>query len=87
VRSLKSAYSGLLWAMEHNLRRTNENVSVQIRALRKEMAREFGAFSVAAARLLGPILLWTSRREQRRLAAGLTYEPPTIIERRHWVEA
>jgi len=87
VRSLKSAYSGLLWAMEHHLRRTNQSVSLQIRSLRKDIAREFGAFSVAAARLLGPVLLWTSRREQRLLAAGKTYEPPTIIERRHWAEA
>ena len=34
--------------------------------------------------LLGPYLLWTARREERRLAAGATYEPPTIIERRNW---
>jgi hypothetical protein len=33
---------------------------------------------------VGPILLWTTRREERRLAAGRTYEPPTIIERRNW---
>jgi hypothetical protein len=29
-------------------------------------------------------MLWTARREQKRLAAGKTYEPPTIIERRNW---
>jgi hypothetical protein len=29
-------------------------------------------------------LLCTARREERRLAAGKTYEPPTIIERRNW---
>jgi hypothetical protein len=33
------------------------------------------------------VLLWTARREERRLAAGHTYEPPTIIERRNWTWA
>ena len=34
--------------------------------------------------LLGPVLLWSARREERRLLAGATYEPQTIIERRNW---
>jgi hypothetical protein len=33
---------------------------------------------------LGPVLLWSARREQRRLAAGQTYEPETIVHRRNW---
>jgi hypothetical protein len=33
---------------------------------------------------LGPVLWWTVRREERRLAAGRTYEPETIVERRNW---
>jgi hypothetical protein len=36
---------------------------------------------------LGPILLWSARREENRLAAGRTYEPPTFVERRNWVSA
>ena len=83
----KNAYSGLLWAMEQRLRRTNEAVSQQVRALRKELGREFGLVSRVTARLLGPVLLWTSAREEKRLAAGKTYEPETFIERRNWVEA
>jgi uncharacterized Tic20 family protein len=39
------------------------------------------------AGLLGPVLLWTSRREEKRLAQGKTYEPQTFIEHRNWVEA
>jgi hypothetical protein len=35
-------------------------------------------------RALGPVMLWTARREERRLANGQTYEPTTIIERRNW---
>jgi radical SAM superfamily enzyme YgiQ (UPF0313 family) len=87
IRAMKGAHSGLLWAMERQLRKTNAAVSLQIRALRKDLGREFGFMSKAAARLLGPVLLWTSRREQKRLARGLTYEPETIIERRNWQEA
>ena len=87
ARSLRRAYAGILWAMEHRLDRTNRSVSVQIRALRQDLEREFGVFTAAAARVLGPILWWTSLREEKRLAKGHGYEPPTIIERRNWLEA
>lgn len=82
VRSLKTAYSGLLWAMQRQLRRTDPAMSRQIRGLRKEIEREFGAATRWIAGLLGPVMLWTSRREQKQLAAGKTYEPRTFIERR-----
>jgi hypothetical protein len=36
--------------------------------------------------VLGPILWWTSLREEKRLAAGRSYEPSTIIGRRNWVQ-
>jgi len=84
IRSIKTAYGGLLWAMERQLNRTNEAVSQQIRALRHEMGCEFGAVSRVMAGLLGPVLLWISRREQKRLAEGKTYEPKTFIEHRNW---
>jgi radical SAM superfamily enzyme YgiQ (UPF0313 family) len=87
ARTLRHAYAGVLWAMEHRLKKKNEAVAAQIRALRKELEREFGVMAAAAARLLGPALWWTSLREERRLAKGHTYEPRTIVERRNWVEA
>jgi radical SAM superfamily enzyme YgiQ (UPF0313 family) len=87
VTALKTAYSGMLWAMERQLKKTNEDVSEQIRALRREIGNEFGAPSRLAAGLLGPILFWTARREEKRLARGRTYEPKTIVERRNWVSA
>ena len=86
VRSLKSAASGLLWAMERQLRKTNAGVSFEIRTLRKELGREFGPLTRMAA-ALGPVMLWSTRREQRRLDRGVTYEPPTVIERRNWSTA
>ncbi len=87
AQSLRRVYAGILWAMEHRLARTNRSVSVQIRALREDLEREFGVLTAAVGRVLGPVLWWTSLREEKRLAKGYTYEPPTIIERRNWLEA
>ena len=84
VRTLKNVASGLLWAMERYLQKTNQNISAEIRGLRQELGREFGLFSRLSA-ALGPAILWSAFREQRRLARGVTYEPQTVIERRNWV--
>ena len=84
VSALKTAYSGMLWAMERQLRETNQTISQQIHSLRRDLAAEFGWISRAAGRFLGPVLLWTTRREEKRLARGKTYEPHVIIERRNW---
>ncbi len=84
ARQLKNAYAGVLWAMERRLRETNAAVAAQVRSLRREIEREFGSISRLWAALAGPVLLWASRREDRRLAAGHTYEPPTFVERRNW---
>jgi radical SAM superfamily enzyme YgiQ (UPF0313 family) len=86
IRSIRTVYSGLLWAMERQLRQTNESVSRQIRMLRAEMGGEFGIVSRVMAGLLGPVLLWTSRREQQRLAHGKVYEPKPFTEHRNWAE-
>jgi radical SAM superfamily enzyme YgiQ (UPF0313 family) len=84
VRSIKTAYSGLLWAMERQFKRTNETVSREIHALRQEIGGEFGVIHRVIGGILGPILLWASRREQKRLEEGKTYEPRTFIEYRNW---
>jgi radical SAM superfamily enzyme YgiQ (UPF0313 family) len=87
VRSIRTAYSGLLWAMEKQLHRSNRAVSDQIRALRLDIGSEFGIVTRAISWALGPVALWTSRREERRLAEGKTYEPKTIVEHRNWTPA
>lgn len=84
VRTVRKYYSALLWAMERRFRNTNRSIGDKVRVLRHELEREFGPFTSLLARLLGPALVWTSIREEKRLAAGKTYEPPTIIERRNW---
>ena len=84
ARSLRDGYSAALWAMEKHMKAANSAVSAKIHALRTDIHREFGFVSALVTRALGPVLLWSARREERRLAEGVTYEPPTIIERRNW---
>jgi radical SAM superfamily enzyme YgiQ (UPF0313 family) len=87
MQRLSGVYSSALWAMEREFRKVDRHVNEQIRALREEFRRESGIVSRMLPAVLGPVLLWTTRREGRRLAKGKTYEPPTILERRNWVEA
>jgi len=84
---LRTAYSAALWAAERYFRRVNKDVSQQIHELRREISHEFGGMSRLVANVVGPYLLWSTRREDRRLAKGVTYEPPTILERRNWLPA
>lgn len=85
ARWLGAASSGLLWAMQRQLKSTHPTVSAEIGALRQEIGREFGPLSRVASALLGPFLLWTTRREERRLAHGITYEPHPVVDRSNWV--
>jgi radical SAM superfamily enzyme YgiQ (UPF0313 family) len=87
MKKLSSAYNAALWAMEKEFEKVNRGVSDKIHRLRREVEKEFPVVARLTAASLGPILLWTTRREERRLAAGRTYEPPTFIERRNWVAA
>ena len=86
ARLLRHAYAATLWAMEHRLRSTNREMAQRMRALRKELEREFPVVAALASRILGPILWWTSLREEKKLARGHTYDPATVVVRRNWVE-
>jgi radical SAM superfamily enzyme YgiQ (UPF0313 family) len=84
---LRTGYVASLWAMERYLRHANREVSERIRALRLEVRRELGGgLSWLAQNLVGPLLLWTSRREARRHPRGRPLEPRTFLERRNWPE-
>ena len=88
ARALRGGYAAALWAMEKHLRRTNPGGRARRSA---SCARKSAASSACSAAsmtgVLGPVPDWTARREARRLAAGETYEPPTIIERRNWTRS
>ncbi len=87
VKKLNSAYNAALWVMEREFEKVNRGVSERIHKLRREVEKEFPVVARLTAASLGPILWWSTRREERRLAKGRTYEPPTFIERRNWVPA
>ncbi len=87
MKKLSSAYNAALWVMEREFKKVNRSVSEQIHKLRREVEKEFPVIARFTAAALGPILLWSTRREEKRLASGRTYEPPTFIERRNWISA
>jgi hypothetical protein len=71
--------------MERHLDDANSEVAGRIETLRKDIRRECGSLSAWwTANILGPLMLWTTRREQRRLDRGVTYEPETFVERANW---
>jgi radical SAM superfamily enzyme YgiQ (UPF0313 family) len=84
IVKLRSGYNAALWAMEHQFRSINSSVSEQIQSLRKKVEKELGVSALFSSHILGPFMLWMARREERRLAAGKTYEPPTFVERTNW---
>ncbi len=87
ARMLKHAYPAALWAMERRLRRTNREVAARVRSLRKELEREFGVLARVAAKALGPVLWWTSWRDERRAPQGRPLNPGMILGRKNWSAA
>jgi radical SAM superfamily enzyme YgiQ (UPF0313 family) len=85
MRKVSSGYNAALWVMERQFRKINWTVSEEIHSLRREVEQEFPLIARLTASLLGPPLLWSARREEKRLAAGHTYEPPPFLERSNWV--
>jgi radical SAM superfamily enzyme YgiQ (UPF0313 family) len=83
VKKLIGAYNAALWVMEREFKAVNRSVSEQIHQLRREVEKEFPVVARLTAASLGPLLLWSTRREEKRLASGRTYEPPTFLERRN----
>jgi hypothetical protein len=79
---LRGAYGATLWAMERYFEEGNRSVSAKIREVRLEMERELGGWSRTVNHTLGPVLLWTSRREARRHPRGRSLEPQTFVDRR-----
>jgi hypothetical protein len=55
-------------------------------ALLKDLHDEFGLKSRFYSAVGGRYVYWKMRREERRLARGWTYEPPTFYERNEAVE-
>jgi hypothetical protein len=87
AKKLSGAYNAALWVMEREFKKINRHVSAQIHKLRRQVEEEFPLIAPLTAASLGPILLWSTRREENRLMSGRRYEPPTFVERRNWIPA
>ncbi|MEN8145560.1 MAG: cobalamin-dependent protein [Gemmatimonadota bacterium] len=78
-RNLAFGHAATIWAARRRFRGNPKLVAKLTRTL-KEFYREFGLRSRLGAPLIGRILGFTLRREERKLRSGWTYEPPTFRE-------
>ena len=76
---MPALYSGALWATRRWFKDNPLSIE-QGKDLLEDIYREFGLKSRLAAPLVGRWILYNLHKEQKRLRAGLTYEPPTFYE-------
>jgi radical SAM superfamily enzyme YgiQ (UPF0313 family) len=79
VEEMPVLYSGALWAAGRWLK-DNSVIRERIKDVLEDIYREFGLKSRLAAPMVGRWILHCLRKEQKRLRAGVTYEPPTFYE-------
>lgn len=82
ARELPTTFSALAGATRLYYR-GNREMSAKISALLKDLYAEFGLKSRLASAVGGRWLLRKLRKEEKRLAAGQTYEPQTFYERNY----
>jgi radical SAM superfamily enzyme YgiQ (UPF0313 family) len=80
AESIGTVHAGVAWAARKWLRARGAE-TWPAAALLKQIYAEFGWRSRILAPVIGRVLRFTARREERRLAGGWTYEPPTIYEK------
>ncbi len=80
---LHSGYGAALWAMEKYGAPFDRDTGGRVLALRREIERDLPR-SRLVSHALGPVLLWTTRREARRFPGGRRLEPRTFVDRTHW---
>jgi len=80
ARELPTIFTALT-AGARGFYRGNPAMRKMMSALLADLYAEFGMKSRLYAMLGGPYVAWKIRREERRLAAGQTYEPPTFYDR------
>jgi radical SAM superfamily enzyme YgiQ (UPF0313 family) len=82
---LRHGYGAALWAMEKYLRGSNTRSSERIGDLRRQIERDLGGLTRAIDRVVGPLLLWSARRDAAACPTGRALEPHTFVDRRNWV--
>ncbi len=79
MRDSAPAFAAVAWAASRYYRE-NPRMRGRIDELLDEIVREFGLRARLSALFAGPYVLRSIRREEKRLAQGVTYEPPTFYE-------
>jgi hypothetical protein len=79
ARDLSTVYSAVV-AAARLYYRDNAALHAKIDAILDDLHRAFGLKSRLYSALGGRYVHWKMRREERRLARGWTYEPPTFYE-------
>lgn len=79
AKLLAGTHAGFVWATKKKLRH-NKHVKEKAQLLLKRIYRHFGWRSRVMSRLIGSVIYFRMNREERRLAKGWTYEPPTFYQ-------
>jgi hypothetical protein len=79
MKEMPLIYSGALWATQRWFK-DNSTIAGRMNDVLDNIYREFGLKSRLAAPVVGRLMLYHLYKEQKRLNAGLTYEPPTFYE-------
>ena len=79
AKGLATTYAAVVAATKRYYR-NNPALYTAMSELFRDLTGEFGWRSQVFAALGGPYVLWKIRQEQKRLARGWTYEPPTFYE-------
>ncbi len=74
---LSTAYAGGIWAIKKWYRKRDNRIYNEVSALLSDIYKEFGWKTRMLTWALGPSLYLLTVLEDRRLARGWTYEPPT----------
>jgi len=79
VAGMATTYAAVVGGVKRYFRK-DPALYGEMSSLLEEIGREFGWTARLFAALGGPYVLWKIRQEERRLARGWTYEPPTFYE-------
>ncbi|MBN1854564.1 MAG: cobalamin-dependent protein [Pirellulales bacterium] len=82
IKGLATTYSAAVSAARIYYRK-NRSLFTQIKSLQRDLHQEFGFKSRLMSLLGGPYIHWKILREERRLAKGWIYEPPTFYDRNY----
>ena len=87
MEPVRNAYIPMVAAMRSYYRGRNNVVFQLADQLLKDLLKEFGSLKMRLFSYVGAkYLRYTIWREEKRLARGVTYEPPTFYQRNAFVQ-